>query len=109
MALEGVLSSQHRQSLVIDNFIFHIIEAGSEEPVYLNTVALSDGQRQFFTKRICDASQGGQYLFAGEENGPVQQDCKEILDDAGANFVQASRRLASEFHRLHRSHMSSGG
>lgn len=107
MANEGVLTRAHRETLEIEAFIFHLIDAELDEPIYLERVALSENQALFFRDRICDAAEGTQYVFLEGEN-TVQRQSDQIMNGGDAEFVDASRVLAADFRRLHRGNTSNG-
>lgn len=108
MALESTLTDDQKQSLSLDKFIFHIIIADEDTPKYLDFVELTADQKSFFRDRILDVASGTQYVFIDKENSGFVQNTSSILDDVDQNFLPYSKRLASDFCKLHHGSTSSG-
>lgn len=108
MPRESVLTHQERASITIDRFIFHILDSGEDEPIYLEAVVLEESQKAFFRQRIADAAEGTQYVFLDQGDAtPVS--CRRILDGSDATFLEESKRLAREFLGHHMGRATSNG
>lgn len=107
--LEGVLNQQHRNSLEIVDFIFHIIDPdadGDEKVVYLDEVQLQDRQKAFFLERLQEVAEGTQYIF--EENAVhFKEKCEQLVADR-ARFVEISRQITADFSGRHEGNMAAG-
>lgn len=108
MAKESVLTLEEKQSIIIEEFIFHIIIQEEEEPRYLDAVTISDEQKAFFRERLIDVSQGNQFLFIDKENGSTCKLCNNILKDRNSNFLQVSKSLTADFKSRHSKNTSNG-
>lgn len=109
MPRESVLLSTHRDSLTIEDFIFHVILKGEEVPRYFDMVTFADNnQRQFFTDLILAAAEGTQYNFADRENSDFVRNCQAIIDNPKDNFVSLSKKLTHGFHELHSGNVNDG-
>jgi hypothetical protein len=104
-----VLSQSQRDSLEIDDFIFHIIDPDADEAervIYLDEVSLHAKQREFFLARLRDMAEGTQYKFltdAAHLKGP----CEEIVSTPN-RFLELSRNITADFASRHRGQMSAG-
>lgn len=97
----SVLSEEQRHELHVENFIYHIIKKGENEPEFLDEVQLAnDRQRDFFRKIIAETGEGTQYIFINDTSH-FQTHCYNIISDPEVNFVQESRNLAQEFLSRH--------
>lgn len=97
----SVLSEEQREKLQVENFIYHIIKNGEEQPEYLDEVHLAnDRQKSFFRNIIAETGEGTQYKFINESSN-FQRHCKEIVENPHENFTQQSRDLAQEFLSRH--------
>lgn len=108
MAKESVLTIEEKQSITIEEFIFHIIIQEEDEPRYLDAVSISDEQKQFFRDRLIDVSQGNQFIFNDKETGATYKLCQDILTDAKKNFLTASKSLTADFKGRHSKNTSDG-
>lgn len=109
MPRESVLLSNHRDSLNIESFIFHVILKDEDTPRYFDVVTFRDNkQRDFFKEIILMAAEGTQYIFTDRENSDFVHNCQEILENPAENFVPLSRTLASSFRQLHIGHVNDG-
>lgn len=108
MAKESVLTIEEKQSITIENFIFHIIIQEENEPRYLDAVAISDEQKHFFRDRLIAVSQGNQFLFSDKNTGSTYKLCKDILADTKNNFLAASKSLTADFKGRHSKNTSDG-
>lgn len=107
MPRTGTLNQAEKQSIVIDNFIFHVIIKGEAAPTYLSDVELEPGQRKFFCDRIADAAEGTQYKFKDKAKDTAAN-CCQILDDPTKNFLASSRDIADSFLKLHIGNVNNG-
>lgn len=108
MAKESVLSIEEKQSIKIEEFIFHIIIQEEEEPRYLDAVTISEEQKAFFRDRLIDVSQGNQFIFSDKENSLTYKSCKSIIEDRKENFLQSSKSLTADFKSRHSKNTSNG-
>lgn len=108
MAKESVLSIEEKQSITIEEFIFHIIIQEEEEPRYLDAVAISEEQKQFFRDRLVDVSQGNQFIFSDRETCATFKLCQNIVNNTNENFLIASKSLTSDFKSRHSRNTSDG-
>lgn len=109
MPRESVLLSTHRDSLIIENFIFHVILKGEKVPRYLDMVTFADdAQKQFFKELILAAAEGTQYSFVDRDNSDFVENCQLIVDDPVTNFVNLSKKLTHSFHELHSGNVNDG-
>lgn len=108
MAKESVLNLEEKQSITIEEFIFHIIIQEEEEPRYLDAVAISEEQKLFFRDRLIDVSQGNQFIFTDKETGATYKLCKNILNNTEDNFLAASKSLTFDFKGRHSKNTSDG-
>lgn len=107
MPRSGTLTSAERDSIRIDDFIFHIILKSEQKPITLSSVELEADQRKFFCDRIAEASEGTQYKFLDKGRGTAAR-CKVIFDDPAANFVKESAEIATDFRDFHSGNVSNG-
>lgn len=105
---ESVLSRSQLDSLVIEQFIFHVIlPERRDNPVEpLDEVILTDSQRNFFTDRLREAAYGTQFVFRDDATH-LRDNCQQLLANP-TDFVPVSRRLAEDFAGRHRGNMSPG-
>ncbi len=109
MARQSVLLSTHRDSLIIEDFIFHVILKNEDTPRYFNEVTFTDdSQRKFFTDLILAAAEGTQYVFSDREHSDFVRNCQLIIDDPKSNFVTQSKILTHSFHELHSGNVNDG-
>lgn len=107
MPIESVLSANHKESLEIQDFIFHVIGDTELEPELLDRVILDVAQEEFFKKRILEACEGTQFLMQ-QRDTDFYLNCASIIDHPDENFVSASKRLATSFHNMHRGNTKPG-
>lgn len=104
-----VITESMRSSIVIHNFIYHILLKSSDEVDYLSEVTLTDNQTKFFGDMIAEASRGTKYDFIDPEHGNLSISCKSILDDqSDKNFVHESEKIALDFKSQHDKRMADG-
>jgi hypothetical protein len=109
MARESVLLTTHKDSLVIEDFIFHVILTDEEIPRYFDTVTFrSDAQKDFFREIILMASVGTQYVFTDRANTDFVNHCQTIINNPAEHFIPLSRTLANSFRQLHVGHVNDG-
>lgn len=108
MAKESVLSIEEKQSISIEEFIFHIIIQEEDDPIFLDAVTISDEHKAFFRDRLVDVSQGSQYIFSDKTKSVVYELCKSIVTDTSKNFLESSKKLTTDFKRLHSKNTSNG-
>lgn len=97
-----------KESVRIENFIYHIIRKDVEEPVYNDQVSLSPEQKIFFESCIRSACDGTQFIFTDPDNNTCKADCEAILDDVSGQLNPVSRRLSGRFFSAHNRSMSEG-
>jgi hypothetical protein len=108
-AKESVLTPTQKDSLSIEEFIFHIIDPhrdDSNKIIELDEVVLSDKQRQFFLKRLQEMAEGTQYVF-NDTAESLKQKSASLLEDPN-EFVPLSKQITADFSRLHAGTMSAG-
>lgn len=107
---ESVLTGPQRESLQINELMFHIIAPGApaadEDVISLDEVVLSESQHQFFLKRLQDTATGNKYIFLPDAV-TLRDKCVAIADKT-ANFVTISRQITSDFASHHKGNMSPG-
>jgi|TARA_R110000822_G_scaffold76339_1_gene183421 hypothetical protein len=108
LAKESALNQSEKNSLKLNNFIFHIIIAKDNSPEYLDAVQLDSSQESFFRDRILDACEGTQYSFKDKENSNFFDNCSAIINGNDGDFVSESRKIASDFCKQHKGTMSDG-
>lgn len=108
MKRESVLSDLEKESIIIEKLIFHIIIEDELKPVYLDEVFLDETQKEFFKKRLYDASQGSQFLFTDKTTSVVYKECQSIIEDIDKNFLQASKNITALFKDQHKKNMADG-
>jgi hypothetical protein len=105
--IEGVLSQSQRDSLEIEDFIFHIIDPDADERViFLDEVDLHAKQRDFFLARLKDIAEGTQYKFL-EDAVHLKKPCVEIVNTP-SQFIELSRNITTDFAGRHKGQMSAG-
>lgn len=107
--IEGVLNHGQRESLEIDEFIFHIIEpssADTQRVVFLDEVQLQAKQKDFFLNRLRDIAEGTQYVFK-PDSVHLKEKCEQILAEA-EKFAEISRHITDDFASRHQGQMSAG-
>lgn len=107
--IEGVLSQNQRDSLEIEDFIFHIIDPDAEEDgrvIFLDEVNLHAKQREFFLARLKDIAEGTQYKFL-DNAVHLKTPCTEIISIPN-RFVELSRSITTDFAGRHKGQMSAG-
>jgi hypothetical protein len=108
MRRESVLSDVEKNSIIIEKFIFHVIIEDNMNPIFLDEVVLDESQKEFFKKRLEEASQGPQYLFADKSTSVIYQECLAIKDNPNKNFLKSSKIITALFRTHHKKSMSDG-
>lgn len=106
--IHATLNDAVKDTVQIENFIYHIIKKDAEEPDYNDAVQLNDEQKRFFESRIRIACAGTQFCFVSENNNSCQSDCNQIIADVDANLAAVSGDLAARFLGAHNRSMSEG-
>lgn len=107
--IPGVLTEHHISSLVIRNFIFHIIDVTQDDNgglIPLDAVALNESQKQFFLERLKETAEGTQFIFQGTDE-TLKNHCRTLVDNP-RDFVETSKQIAAAFSNRHAGNMSSG-
>lgn len=99
MPRESVLTAAERNQIRIEKLIFHIILKDELQPRYLNEVAMTEEQRNFFRDRLEDAASGRQFVFIDDSSTKTR--AEQIIDCDNDRFVQLSKELAADFRRQH--------
>lgn len=108
-AIEGGLNQLQRDSLEIEEFIFHIIQPDAEgqpQVVFLDEVQLESRQKNFFLDRLRDLAEGTQYIFDPEYTA-LEQQCRQLLENR-PQFAELSRQITADFKDRHKSQMAAG-
>lgn len=108
MAKESVLTQADKDSIQIEEFIFHIIVESELNPIFLNQIDLTNEQLNFFKNRFIEAAEGTQFLFTDKATSEVYKKCEVIIDDPKTNFYEMSRHLTASF-KTHHSKKTSDG
>lgn len=107
--LEGVLNQEHRNSLEIVDFIFHIINPDAtddQKVIYLDEVQLQQKQKAFFLERLKEIAEGTQYVFKPNAVD-LKTKCQALLETP-EDFVEISRQITESFSAQHDGTKSSG-
>lgn len=107
--LEGVLTQAQRDSLLIDNFIFHIIEPDADESdrvIWLDEVQLQPRQKDFFLARLREVAEGTQYVFMPDAVH-LKEKCEQLVVEPD-RFIEISRHVTTDFASRHLGQMSAG-
>jgi hypothetical protein len=107
--LEAVLNQAQKDSLEIEDFIFHIIEPEEDDAnkvLYLDSVELGAKQSKFFLDRLRDTLSGTQYVFK-EEAVSLKEKCEHLLRPR-KDFNKISRQITEDFAARHKGAMSAG-
>lgn len=99
MPRESVLTATERNQIRIEKLIFHIILNDELQPRYLNEVAMTAEQRNFFRDRLEDAASGRQFVFLDDSSTKTK--AEQLIDCDNDRFVQLSKELAADFKRWH--------
>lgn len=105
---ESVFTISEQESIEIDQFIFHVIIAGEEEPRYLDKVTLTRDQLSFFKKRFLDASTGTRFIFKNKQMSSFYNECLLLLDNDETDFTTSSKALAFSFNQWHKGSANDG-
>lgn len=80
--------------IIIDEFIFHIIHHGGDEPIFMTKTPLGE-YSQFFKERIAEIYDGNNFNFS--DSSSFLEMVKE-LDSKPRKFLSLSKKLATSFH-----------
>jgi hypothetical protein len=108
MSKESVLTQAEKESIVIHKIIFHVIVQEQYRPIFLDEVVLTDDQKDFFKKRLIDASQGNQFIFTDKSTSTVHSLCNLMIEDDEKNFLPSSKTLTASFKAQHKKSTSDG-
>lgn len=78
----------------IDNFIFHVVHHGEDEPILMDETPI-DGFELFFKRRIAEVLDGNKFDFI--ENSTFRNQMQEI-DTRPRTFLTISKEIATVFH-----------
>jgi hypothetical protein len=105
----SVLSQSQRNDLIVENFIYHILKSGEDEPECLDEVVLSsESQRNFFKKIISETGQGTQYNFTNKLASRLVDSCNLIISNPDSQFVEQSKQIAKLFLNQHSGQTADG-
>lgn len=107
--IDSALNESQRESLEIEKFIFHIIDpdAGVENNViHLDEIELQEKQKVFFIERLKDVAEGTQYIF-DENSVELKEKCISLINEP-SEFIQLSKKIASNFAGRHKVQMAAG-
>ncbi|MFK2890819.1 nucleoid-associated protein [Dyella flagellata] len=111
MAKESQLSTSELSSLRVRRLIFHVYDPRlpEEKLQCLDAEVTLDGTTTavFFEERLRAASQGTQFVFAGEHQ-PVRGLCERLTTAAG-EYVELSKEIADAFSKHHRGRQMAAG
>lgn len=88
------ISDEQIQVLKIEQFIFHVVQHGENDPILLDETSIGEFE-DFFLDRVRDTLKGNKFEF--NRGSFTFQLLKEILDDSN-KFVENSKKLAIDFH-----------
>ncbi|HEY1008603.1 MAG TPA: nucleoid-associated protein [Sphingobacteriaceae bacterium] len=108
MAKESVLTESEKDSFQIEKFIFHIIIQQDFDPIYLEEVALTDAQKEFFKKRFNDISEGTQYVFQDKDKSDLYRSCSNLMNDPANRFLEISKKITYSFKQFHNKNTNDG-
>ena len=89
------LSLDDRAALEVEDFIFHVVHHGKDDPILLDSTPIGQFE-EFFVGRIADTLRGNRYVF--DEGSATLASLLKMRDSVGA-FVEASKDLARAFHK----------
>ncbi len=79
----------------IENFIFHVVHHGEDQPVLLDETPI-DGFENFFKERIAEVLNGNKFHFSDPSDFLEKL---KLIDKKKIDFVTASKDLARTFHQ----------
>lgn len=124
MPKESSLKQAEKDSLSIEQFIFHILITKEETPKTLSKVILTPEHRQFFCERIAESAEGTQFIFT-DIKAATPERCNRMInksdevefnekpeigieDKNNERFIEESIGLAQDFLNHHKNNMSNG-
>lgn len=100
----ATLTNDEVEALKIENFIFHVVHHGADDPVLFDDTPLATFE-QFFIDRIKETLKGNKFLF--REQSQVKEKL-ESWEKGEHTFVDISKNLARQFHRVGDKRMKAG-
>lgn len=100
----ATLTDKEIEALKIENFIFHVVHHRADDPILFDDTPLSTFE-PFFIDRIKETLKGNKFSFA--EISQVKAKLNS-WEKGESNFVDISKSLARQFHRLGDKRMKSG-
>jgi hypothetical protein len=100
----ATLTNAEVNALKIENFIFHVVHHGADDPILFDDTPLATFE-QFFIDRIKETLKGNKFLF--KVNSQVKEKL-ESWEKGEHTFVDISKNLARQFHRVGDKRMKTG-
>jgi hypothetical protein len=100
----ATLTNDEVEALKIENFIFHVVHHGADDPLLFDDTPLGTFE-QFFIDRIKETLNGNKFLF--KEQSQVKEKL-ESWEKGEHTFVDISKNLARQFHRVGDKRMKTG-
>lgn len=100
----ATLTNAEVDALKIENFIFHVVHHGADDPILFDDTPLATFE-QFFIDRIKETLKGNKFLF--KANSQVKEKL-ESWEKGEHGFVDISKNLARQFHRVGDKRMKTG-
>jgi hypothetical protein len=98
------LTAEEIAVLRIDNFIFHVVHHGPEEPILLDETPIGAFER-FFLDRVKETLQGNRFEFL---DGSATLVALQEATTTPGRFVDLSKALARNFHSRHDKRIKAG-
>lgn len=96
--LMTALTDAERDALRVEKLIFHAVHHGGDEPTLFDEIAMAEPKHEeFFRGHVIGTLKGNRFEFA--PGSPTLEVLRGVEDDP-ESFVDASKRLARDFHRL---------
>ncbi|MBD3667120.1 MAG: nucleoid-associated protein [Kangiella sp.] len=109
MQSNATLTDAVKNSIQIEQFIYHIIIKEPHEIKFNDIVTLSMDQKRFFEERIREACSGSQFVFTEPTaRNTFKSDCTVLLDDPNTQLEIKSKELAQRFFDSHTGTMNDG-
>lgn len=100
----ATLTNDEIEAIKIENFIFHVVHHGEDDPILFDSAPLGTFE-QFFIDRIKETLKGNKFLFKAASQ--VKEKLESWERDE-LSFVDVSKRLAIQFHRVGDKRMKTG-
>ncbi|WP_047287343.1 nucleoid-associated protein [Pseudomonas protegens] len=100
----ATLTTAEVDALQIEDFIFHVVHHGADDPILFDDTPLASFE-QFFIDRIKETLKGNRFLF--KANSQVKEKL-ESWENGEHSFVDISKNLARQFHRVGDKRMKTG-